>query len=205
MPLLRDSQILHQANTSFATFQAVEKTIADVVGLLMRNERLKRLLFYTDKHCLALPMLNQEQTFSLLNENIKVVPQIQIDPDTKPYIIITMDNFVPAANQTRFRSMTLTFDIICQYDHWLLDDFKLRPYSIAGEIDGMVNNAGVESRVADFLGAHMLQMHPNVGGLSLYYNLETFFDDQEPRVPNPEVLQQLKSRRNDVATRLFDS
>jgi hypothetical protein len=135
-----------------------------------------------------------------------IVPKIKIDPDVKPYIIITLDEFTPARNQTRFRSITLSFDIICQYDHWLLDDFKLRPYSIAGEIDGMVNNGAVESRVADFMGAHKVLLNPDLGGVSLYYNLETFFDDRESMTPDPDKATPLESpnaRRNDVATQLF--
>jgi hypothetical protein len=197
MPLLRD-QLNKQVMTSFATFVSVEKTLGEVVGLCMHNERLKRLLFYTDKHALSLPRLSQEQSFSLLNEQIKIVPKLKVDPDTKPYIIVSLDNFTPAANQTQFRSITLAFDILCSYDHWLLDDFKLRPYAIAGEIDGMVNNTGVDSRVADFMGAKQLVLNEHLGGVSLFYNLETFFDDREKMVVDPE------RRGIDAATRLFD-
>lgn len=185
MPLLRD-QLTKKAMTSFATFISVEKTIAEVVSLCMQNARLKRLLYYTDKHALSLPALNQEQSYSLLGEQIKTVPKLKVDPDVKPYVMISMDNFVPAPNQTDFRSATLEIDILCSYDHWQLDDFKLRPYAIAGEIDGMVNNTSLDSRVADFIGAKRLVLNETLGGVMLYYNLETFFDDKELQVASKE-------------------
>lgn len=187
MPLLRD-QVAKKVMTSFATFVSVEKTLGEVVSLCIQNDRLKRLLYYTDKHALGLPKLNQEQSYSLLSEQIKIVPKLKVDPDVKPYIIISLDNFTPAKNQTEFRSATLSFDILCSYDHWQLDDFKLRPYSIAGEIDGMVNNSSLDSRIADFIGAKQLVLNEHLGGVSLYYNLETFFDDKEPRVADTEKM-----------------
>lgn len=177
--LLRNN-IERQVMTALPTFVSVEKTLANVVGLMMKNERLKRMLFYTDRHALSMPQLNQDQSYSLLHENIKIVPKLKVDPDAKPYIIVSLDNFTPAPSLGDFRSATLSFDILCSYDYWLLDDFKLRPYVIAGEIDGMVNNARLESRVADFIGAKQLVLNEHLGGVTLYYNLETFFGDRAP-------------------------
>lgn len=177
MPMLRDKLDKNLLNR-YSSFQSVEKTLADVMDVCMRNERLKRLLYYTDKHALGMPKLTQEQSFSLLNEQIKIVPKLKVDPDTKPYVIISLDQFVPHAQQTTFRSISLSFDILCHFDHWLLDDFKLRPYSIAGEIDAMINNSSVSGAgLADFVGAKALVLNEHLGGLSLYYNLETFTDD----------------------------
>ena len=126
--------------TRYSSFASVEKTLSLVVERLLKNDRLKRLLYYTDKHALSLPRLNQEQGYSLLNDQIRIVPKLTISEEAKPYIIITLDNFVPFENQTTFRSFTLGFDIIVPFEFWQLDNFKLRPYAIAGEIDGMINN-----------------------------------------------------------------
>lgn len=156
----------------------VEKTLSEVVNMCMRNERLKRLLYYTDKHALQMPKLTQDQAFTLLNNQIKIVPKVTVDPDTKPYIIISLDKFKPYPQQTTFRSVTLSIDILAAYDHWLLDDFKLRPYAIAGELDAMLNNSPVSGiGVADFLGAQQLVLNSHLGGVSLFYNIESFTDD----------------------------
>jgi len=173
---------------TFSTFTVVEKTLGDVVTKLMSNERLKRLLYYSDKHCLSLPRLNQEQSFSLLNEQIKVVPEIDTDDDVKPYVVVSMDYFVPMSNQTTFRKMRLQFDILCRYKEWLLDDFKLRPFSIAGEIDGMINNSMINHGLADFAGAKRIVLTKHLGGVQLYYILETFFNDTERQQIDKEKL-----------------
>lgn len=179
MPLLR-SQSEKSMLGRYSSFASVESTLSKVVERLMKNDRLKRLLYYTDRHALGLPKLNQEQTYSLLNNQIRIVPKLTIDHDAKPYVIISLDNFVPFENQTTFRSFQLTFDVIVPFEFWQLDNFKLRPYAIAGEIDAMINNDFIfGSQVADFMGAKQLILNEALGGLSLYYNVETYIDDKQ--------------------------
>jgi len=137
-----------------SSFVSVEKTLAEIVKRLISNEKLKRLLYYTDKHALGLPKLTQEQTMKLIGEQIRIVPKITAEKDEKPYIIVQLEQFTPLADTTTFREIKLSIDIFCLYDHWILDNFKLRPYAIAGEIDGMLNNSSVNgNQVADFIGA----------------------------------------------------
>ena len=179
MPLLR-SQSEKNMLGRYSSFASVESTLSKVVERLIKNDRLKRLLYYTDRHALGLPKLNQEQSYSLLNNQIRIVPKLTIDHDAKPYIIISLDNFVPFENQTTFRSFQLTFDVIVPFEFWQLDNFKLRPYAIAGEIDAMINNDFIfGSQVADFMGAKQLILNEALGGLSLYYNVETYIDDKQ--------------------------
>lgn len=179
MPLLR-SQSEKSMLGRYSSFASVESTLSKVVERLMKNDRLKRLLYYTDRHALGLPKLNQEQSYSLLNNQIRIVPKLTIDHDAKPYVIISLDNFVPFENQTTFRSFQLTFDVIVPFEFWQLDNFKLRPYAIAGEIDAMINNDFIfGSQVADFMGAKQLILNEALGGLSLYYNVETYIDDKQ--------------------------
>ena len=73
MPMLRDSRE-KQFIGRYSTFASVEKYLQDIVGVLMKNERLKRLLYYTDPKALSLPKLEQRQAYSLLNSQIKIVP-----------------------------------------------------------------------------------------------------------------------------------
>lgn len=152
MPMLRDSRE-KQFIGRYSTFATVEKYLQDVVGVLMKNERLKRLLYYTDSKALSLPKLEPKQSYGLLNHQIKVVPQLTLEPDAKPYIIVSLDNFVPQEGQTTFRSIQLSFDIVARFEDWPLEDFKLRPYSIAGEIDAMVNKSNFFDGIANFIGA----------------------------------------------------
>lgn len=178
MPLLRDQSEKSMLGR-YSSFASVENTLSKVVERLMKNDRLKRLLYYTDRHALGLPRLNQEQSYSLLNHQLRIVPKLTIEHDAKPFVIISLDNFVPFEDQTTFRSFQLSFDILVPFEFWQLDNFKLRPYAIAGEIDGMINNDFViGTQVADFQGAKQLILNESLGGLSLFYNVETYKDDK---------------------------
>ena len=178
MPLLRDKTYL-QTHKTFSSFQSIEKVLRNVVDLLLKNPVLLKLLYYNNKHALGLPPVNQEQAYSLLNSSIRVVPKLPIEPDKKSYIIVGLNHFIPDPGQTTFRSFELSFDIFCDYDLWALDDFKLRPYAIAGEIDGMINNSFLQSGIADFIGADNIVLNEHLGGLTLAYNVETQYDDYE--------------------------
>lgn len=177
MPMLKDSAS-KELFTRYTSFQVVENTLGKVVEALLKNNRLKRLLYYSDPHALSLPALNNTQSLSLINDHLRTVPRLPVKAEGKSYVIVTLDNFTPNEKQTKFRSCVLGFDIICPYDDWNLTDFKLRPYSIAGEIDSMINKTTIGSLgIADFMGAKMLLLGSELGGISLYYNVETFTDD----------------------------
>lgn len=178
MPMLRDSRDKSFIGR-YSTFASVEKYLQDIVGVLMKNERLKRLLYYTDPKALSLPKLEQRQAYTLLNSQIKVVPRLDLEPDAKPYVVISLDNFVPQEGQTTFRSIQLSFDIAARFEDWPLEDFKLRPYSIAGEIDAMINKSHFFEGIANFIGAKQLILNDYVGGITLYYQIEAYGEDRE--------------------------
>lgn len=178
MPMLRDSRDKSFIGR-YSTFASVEKYLQDIVATLMKNERLKRLLYYTDPKALSLPKLEQKQAFTMLNSQIKVVPQLNLEPDAKPYVIVSLDNFTPQKGQTTFRSVQLSFDIVARFEDWPLEDFKLRPYSIAGEIDAMVNKSHFFEGIANFIGGKQLILNDYMGGITLYYQIEAYGEDRE--------------------------
>ncbi len=186
MALLRDQQYKESLNWR-SSFKSVEKTLQSVVQKFMVNERLKRLLYYSDAHALSMPRLTPAQSQGLIGDSILIVPQLKVDPDTKPYVVISLDSFVPNEGRTDFRQVGLSIDIFCAYDQWNLGDFQLRPYIIAGEIDGMINKSTLSTGVADFVGAKQIVLNEHLGGVSLYYTLETFGDDKAPVTVDTEL------------------
>lgn len=167
----------------YSSFASVEKLLKQVIDKLMNNQPLQKLLFYSDKHCLDLPVLNQDQVFSLLGNQIKVVPKLQVDDGVMAYVIISFDKFVPSlSTATTFREVSLSFDILCHYDFWSLDDFKLRPYSIAGAIDGAINRStfsDMDGGIAHFVQARQLVLNEYLGGVTLDYTISTLGEDYD--------------------------
>lgn len=153
-----------------SSFLSMEKDTAIIISEILKNENLKKLLFYPDKSCLKLPNLTQEQTLSLINKQIKLAPKIEIDKEILSYIIITYNNFSENFTNPQFRNNIIDFDIFCHFDQWDLGDFKLRPYKIAGEIDSMFNKRHLTGiGTLQFIGANQLILNNEFAGLSLSY------------------------------------
>jgi len=123
-----------------SSFLSVEKDMNIIVDRIMKNDRLKKMLYYTTRDCLDRPKLTEDETLDLFGKQIKLVPKLYVDGSVLNYIIITFNNFAPNENNPEFRDNIIEFDIVCHFDQWHLKDFELRPYKIAAELDSMFND-----------------------------------------------------------------
>lgn len=154
-----------------SSFLSVEKDLALVVNKLMTNQRLMKLLYYTQKDCLLAEDLTQEQILSMLNNQIKIIPNLQITENCPNFVVITMDNFITNKTNPEFRDCNISFDILCHPDHWSLGDFKLRPHKIAGEIDAMINNEKLTGiGTLQFVTASNLVLNDQLMGMTVIYS-----------------------------------
>lgn len=154
-----------------SSFLSVEKDMSIIVNQLLQNERLKKLLFHTRKDALTCPALTDEETIGLMGKNIKNVPKLYVDGSVLTYLIINFDNFITNRENPEFRDNVIEFDIICHFDQWQLEDFKLRPYRIAAEIDSMFNGKHLTGiGTLDFLGANQIILTDEYAGLCLMYS-----------------------------------
>lgn len=163
-----------------SAFLSVEKDMNLILDQMLKNERLKRLLFHTTKNCLTMRNLTQDETLGLVGKNIKMVPKLSVDKDVLNYVIINFDNFVTNAKNPEFRDNVVEFDIICHFDQWQLDDFQLRPYKIASEIDAMFNNRHLTGiGELHFLGANEMVLTDEFAGFCLMYEAIHGGEDQK--------------------------
>ena len=167
-----------------SSFLSIEKDMNIIINKMFENDRLKKLLYYNTKDCLNKPKLTEEQTLSLINKQIKMVPKLYVDKSVLNYIIISFDNFTPSANP-EFRDNIIEFDIICHFDQWQMNDFKLRPYRIAAEIDMLFNNQKMTGiGELQFLGANQVILTDEFAGLCLMYQAVHGEEDKK-YMPNP--------------------
>lgn len=153
------------------------------------SDQLKRLLVINTTDCLNLSNnLYQnkidEMSLSKLVENgyVQLVPKILMPEheETKSYIILTFDSFVPSGNP-QFRDCIVSFDIICHTDYWDIGDYRLRPFKIAGYIDAILNNAKLSGiGTLNFMGCKQLLLNQELGGYSLNYIATHGSDDTIP-------------------------
>ena len=121
---------IDRAKMPKSSFLSVEKDMGIIIGEMLKNERLKRLLFHTTKDALSLRNLTSEETIGLIGKNIKNIPKLFVDPNTLNYIAVNFDNFIPNPMNPEFRDNVIEFDIVCHFDQWQLDDFKLLVISL---------------------------------------------------------------------------
>lgn len=153
-----------------SSFLSMEKDASLISNMLLRNERLKKLLYYTTPDCLDRKILTEDQSLELFGKNIKLVPKLYVDNSVLNYIILSFDNFAPNMTNPEFRDNIIEFDIICHFDQWQLKDFQLRPYRIAAEIDSMFDEKHLSGiGLLHFLGANQIILTDEYAGLCLMY------------------------------------
>ena len=153
-----------------SSFLSIEKDLDILVNLFLKNERLKKLLYYTTSDALDKKDIGEEASVELFGNNIKIVPKLTIDNSVLNYIIFSFDNFTPNAENPEFRDNIISFDVICHFDQWQLKDLQLRPYRIAAEIDTLLNGQRLTGiGKLDFLGANQLVINDEFAGVSLMY------------------------------------
>ena len=168
-----------------SSFLSAEKDMGLIVDMIMKNERLKKMLHYTTRDCLSKPNLSQAESLELFGKNIKIVPKLYVDGSVLNYIIVSFDNFSQNRTNTEFRDNIIEFDIICHYDQWHMKDFELRPYKIAAELDSMFDGKHLTGiGELEFLGANQMILTDEYAGLCVMYQAIHGGEDKT-KMPNP--------------------
>lgn len=182
-----------------SSFLSMEKDLNLIINKMFKNERLKRLLYYTDKNALNKPNITEDQSLELINKNIKIVPKLYVDSSVLNYIIINFDKFTPSRNP-EFRDNIIEFDIVCHFDQWQLEDFALRPYKIAAEIDSMFNNTHLTGiGELQFIGATQTVLTDEFAGVCLMYEA-THGGEDKKFMPNPKDEERFLKDFKDLVT-----
>ena len=179
-----------------SSFLSAEKDMNIIVDCMMKNDRLKKMLYYTTRDCLDRPRVTDDQALEMFGKNIKIVPKLYVDGSVLNYIIISFDNFMRNATNPEFRDNIIEFDIICHFDQWHMKDFALRPYKIAAELDTMFD----EQRLTgigklEFIGANQIILTDEYAGLCVMYKAIHGEEDKKGTL-NPADQKELDSNFN---------
>lgn len=177
--------LIEMQSNIYSSFLSVEKDIELILRKLFfdnqpYNKQLLRLLVINTKDCLSnqtnqdyINKINNMNLSDLINEEyIKLSPKIKMPEHekVKSYIIISFDNFTENANNPEFRDCTISFDIICHTDYWVMDNYQIRPIKIIGYIDGILNKARLTGiGTLNYIGCNELILDENLSGYTLSY------------------------------------
>lgn len=174
-----------------SSFLSAEKDMGLITTEILKNERLKKLIYYTDRNPLEKENLDQKQTVGLFGKNIKMVPKIEIDQLERNFLLIRFRNFVPNPTNPEFRDNIIEFDILCPYELWQLDNFQLRPYRIAAELDATFDKkhlTGIGN--LEFNGADQIILNDHFAGLCLTYRAVHGEEDKMVTPADDEAFRQ---------------
>lgn len=147
-----------------------------ILNKILKNDKLVKLLYYNQSNVDNLPNLTNTEKAALIHDYIKIVPRLPKDLESKNYLIIQMDQFTPAsADDNRYRSFLLSFDVLCHADTWVMDDYMLRPFKILQELDSMFNMSKLHSLgPVSFASANQIIINEELMGYSIYYRVLDF-------------------------------
>lgn len=145
-----------------------------VVNKLIHNQRVCRLLKYQDTN----PFDEKYEDVNgaeLLNKQIIIVPKIPEEGIECSFIIVVFDNFTINSANPDFKIARIRFDVVCPYTEWVIDADNLRPYLLMQEIDNMFNQAKMSGLGnLQFTHSEPLVLSPQLGGYSMYYQINEF-------------------------------
>lgn len=142
------------------------------------SNKLKKLLIVNTPDCLDDNQIQYQHKIDEYNikkmmdeQYIKTVPKLTFGEheEVKSYILLEFDDFTPSQNP-EYRNCVISFTIVSQLDYWQLDNYYLRPWAIAGYIDGILDQTELSGiGKLEFMGASQVVLSEYLGGVILRY------------------------------------
>lgn len=167
----KTNQSLYSAKKK--SFSDIGQNLHIIARRLLRNEDLLKLLIHSENNALNVP-LTDEQKENAFGDQIRIVPIVEKSEDIKNYIIIQFGGFSPQNQDTSsiYKGYFLSFDIICNVDNWMMNDYTPRPYKIMAEIDKEIGQTKLDSLgPVAFAAANNLVINEEMSGFTLIYHL----------------------------------
>lgn len=184
------------------SFLSVEKDASTILKAILddnvHGERIGKLMYYGSEDALNKQPLTSEQWRELVKPQfhrtspgcIKLVPKIYLEDEARNYIIIKFDHFSPNMTNPEFRDNIISFNIICHYDQWQLENLQLRPYQIAAALDSIFNGAKLSGiGTLEFMGCDIIMPNDEFAGLDLSYLAIHGEDDKIPHPSDPYMME----------------
>lgn len=157
-------------------FSVMGTNAFNMANKLMKNQNICRLLKYQVRDPFDKEKYEDVDGVLLLNKQIMITPKIWDDSTEKTsYIVALFNSFVTNMINSSYKISTISFDVACPYDEWVLNGQSLRPYLIMEEIDKMFNGAQMSGiGTLEFVRADRCVFTPQIGGYTMQYRINEF-------------------------------
>lgn len=123
-------------------FTDLGRALNKIAQKLNSDQELRRLLKYMQSDPLSTGYDDIDMSISLINKNILIVPKLSTKEVVESFILIAIPTFEVDSNLD-FTSATITVDVICPLDKWLIDDICPRPFKIMDRISDLLEGSRV--------------------------------------------------------------
>lgn len=104
-----------------------------MIKRLLANQKLCKLLYYTDKDPLNHPDI-EDTAATLYNKYIKVTPKLPPEETPHSFVDLVVASGLINSSNTEFREFLFRIYVYVPQDQWLIKDTNLRMFAILGEI-----------------------------------------------------------------------
>lgn len=120
--------------------EEIGQNLQKIMTRLFKNQRLLKLLYYTDKDPYSQPDLTQEQIQKEIYEKlIKIIPRVGPKETAHSIIVIKVNRGSNNSDNSEFEDISLTVETFVPLTQWIIKDENLRPFAIMGEIQKSLN------------------------------------------------------------------
>lgn len=160
MASIRDMMGLNQAN-----FSTVEFDFSKLIDKIFSNQNILKMLYYNTEDCLSNSDITDNDILNEISEeNIRIVPRLEIPINQGSYLIISFDHFSPNMSNPEFIDNLMTIDVLCPPDLWMMDSYMLRPFRIMHELNGLLDKSKFNGiGKVNFIGANLLNLGDYIG------------------------------------------
>lgn len=147
-----------------------------IANKLMQDQDICRLLKYQVRDPFDTEKYENVDGVLLLNKQIMITPKIWDESTEKTsYIVALFNTFITNIMNPDYKIDTISFDVACPYDEWILDGQSLRPYLIMERIDQLFNGAEMAGiGTLQFVRADRNVFTPLIGGYTMQYSINEF-------------------------------
>ena len=140
---------------------------------LLQNNNLCRLLVNTDKEPLLRPI---EDTFSLLNNNIKVVPRIdESEFNEEGKIALVYPRGSINDSNSEFKSIEFHILVYTVLDTWVINNENLRPFLVMSEIEKSLKDKRINGiGTMKYEGFELTTLTDKLSCYQMIFNIDVF-------------------------------
>ena len=116
-----------------------------IIKRLLANQKLLKLLYYTDKDPLAHEDLTEEQIQQeVFGKLVKIVPRIGPKETAHSIVVLRIGRGRGLVTNNEFKNVFINIEVFVPQTQWIIKDTNLRPFARMGEVQKSLNGKKIE-------------------------------------------------------------